>query len=101
MASLHDDGTGNPWSHVTSCLGHALGHQRETGLCDPGFELLGWHRTCEQESLAFVAAHVDEVPPSALVFDPFGEHGEAELVAQADDGLRDGAVLHPTRQFAD
>jgi len=72
----------------------------ESGGKDFG-ELLGRDRAAIEPALAEVAAEPEEHVGDGLSFDTFGDGGEAEAVAEADDGGSDLAALAGMAHGAD
>lgn len=58
----------------------------------PADELVDGPAGADQEALSGVAAEISQPLLRRLVLDPFGDHPQAQLVTQADDGLHDDRV---------
>src|SRR3954463_13024717 len=62
-------------------------------LGDEGLELRRSHRAAEGIALGEVAAEEDEGVEGLDRLHPFGDHGEAEVVAEIDDGAGQRGVV--------
>jgi hypothetical protein len=63
--------------------------------------LVGRDRTAIEPTLTDIAAKPEEHVGDGLVFDAFGNGGEAEAVSEADDGCGDLSALSRVRHGAD
>ena len=63
--------------------------------------MVGRDGTAIEPTLAYVAAEPEEHVGDGLVFDAFGDRGEAEAVSEADDGCGDLSALSRVRHGAD
>src|SRR5690606_32343777 len=68
---------------------------------DQGGGLVRRHRSAEVEALRLVAAQVAEEAQLALVLHALGDHLQAEVVGQGDDGADDGGVMLVAADTAD
>ena len=78
-----------------------MGWRRIESFRESFRELLGWDGTTVEPALADVAAQPEEHVGDGLAFDAFGDGGEAEAVAEADDGGGDLSALPRVRHGAD